>query len=265
MTSTRSSRLETEDEHRRRVLEDAVITLVSRDNCQRHGQTAFDKVLQMRPPSYNGTTDPVILEGWIQTMEKVFRATRCSEEEKHDIGAYYLEGEADNWWTMLHPFAPHACPAKAEKVLRYINRMDPRVQISVMSSKPATFQEGYDIALSIHTTILENEARMRNARPPPQQQFLRRINIEKGGSSRIPPRPVIHEKPTFQQAPVLRNIVEPRKCNRCSKNSHPGVTCEEKLIVCYRCQELGHKSYQCPNLELLDLPRLQHRRIECIA
>ena len=103
MTSTRSSRLETENEHKRRVLEDAVITLASRDNFQRQGQTAFDKVLQVRPPSYNGTTDPVILEGWIRTMEKVFRATRCLEEEKLDIGTYYLEGEVDNWWTMLHP------------------------------------------------------------------------------------------------------------------------------------------------------------------
>ena len=91
MTPTRSSRLETEDEHRRRVLEDAVIALASRDNCQRQGQTAFDKVLQMRPPSYNGTTDPVILEGWIRTMEKVFRASRYPEKEKFDIDTYYRE------------------------------------------------------------------------------------------------------------------------------------------------------------------------------
>ncbi|XP_057546014.1 uncharacterized protein LOC130825005 [Amaranthus tricolor] len=292
MTPTRSSRLETEDEHRRRVLEDAVIALANRDNCQRQGQAAFDKVLQMRPPSYSGTTDPVILEGWIRTMEKVFRAARCPEEEKLDIGAYYLEGEADNWWTMLHPqctadsnfkwsqfleklrerfypaalrwrkqdefmnlfqgnmtiqeytdkftelsrFAPHACPTEAEKVLRYVNRMDPRVQIPVMSSKPATFQEAYDIALSIHTTILENEARMRNAKPPPQH-------------------------------------VDPRKCNRCSKNSHPGVTCEGKPIVCYRCQEQGHKSYECPKRSgvtesgaaRLTSPATQKSRVFCMT
>ncbi|XP_057517922.1 uncharacterized protein LOC130798843 [Amaranthus tricolor] len=283
----------------------------------------------MRPPLYNGTTDLVILEGWIRSMEKVFRASRCPEEEKLDIGTYYLEGEADNWWTMLHPqctanpnfrwpqfleklkerfypaalrwrkqevfmnlsqesmtiqdytdkftelsrFAPHAYPTEAEKVLRYINRMDPRVQIPVMSLKPATFQEAYDIALSIHTTIVENEARMRNVRPPPQQQFLRRINIEKGGSSRIPPRPVIHKKPTFRQAPALRNSVDPRKCNCCSKNLHLEVTCEGKSIVCYICKEPGHKSYECPKrarvtesgAARLSLPATQKSLVYCMT
>ena len=145
-------------------------------------------------------------------------------------------------FTELSRFAPHACPTEAEKVLRYINRMDPRVQIPVMSLKPATFQEAYDIALSIHTTIVENEARMRNVRPPPQQQFLRRINIEKGGSSRIPPRPVIHKKPTFRQAPALRNSVDPRKCNCCSKNLHLEVTCDPEYRGSGRAQNRRSKS-----------------------
>ncbi|XP_057522612.1 uncharacterized protein LOC130802622 [Amaranthus tricolor] len=190
---------------------------------------------------------------WPQFLEKlkerfypaVLRWRKQEEFMNLSQGSMTIQDYTDKF-TELSRFAPHACPTEAQKVLRYINRMDPRVQIPVMNSKLATFQEAYDIALSIHTTILENEARMRNARPSPQQQFLRRINIEKGGSSRIPPRPVIHKKPIFRQEPALRNSVDPRKCNRCSKNSRPGVTCEGKPIVCYRCQEPGHKSYECP-------------------
>ncbi|XP_057543237.1 uncharacterized protein LOC130821465 [Amaranthus tricolor] len=54
-----------------------------------------------RPPAFEGTADPVVLEGWLHEIEKLFDATGCPDAEKVAIGSYYLKKEADNWWGMV--------------------------------------------------------------------------------------------------------------------------------------------------------------------
>ena len=63
----------------------------------RSGMREFKK---LSPPSFEGTTDPMIAEHWITEMEKVFIYMRCPEEEKVDYVMYMLKDRAYGWWQM---------------------------------------------------------------------------------------------------------------------------------------------------------------------
>ncbi|KAK9690534.1 hypothetical protein RND81_09G135400 [Saponaria officinalis] len=103
-----SSQGEETDAVRIRRLEDAILALANHVNQtgqqqqqQQHQQpTIFDRFARYRPPTYDGTCDPVLLEDWIREMEKLFTATQCPESQKIDVASYYLQKEADNWWTI---------------------------------------------------------------------------------------------------------------------------------------------------------------------
>ncbi|CAO2813805.1 unnamed protein product [Amaranthus hypochondriacus] len=94
---------ESKEATRRRLatLENAIITLANKNNQVSKGQSTFDRFDRHRPPKYNGAADPVILEGWLREIEKLFDATSCPPEERVAIRTYYLKFEADNWWSTI--------------------------------------------------------------------------------------------------------------------------------------------------------------------
>ncbi|XP_020249056.1 uncharacterized protein LOC109826435 [Asparagus officinalis] len=63
----------------------------------RSGMGEFKK---LSPPSFVGTTDPMIAEHWITEMEKVFTYMNCPEEENVDYAVYMLKDRAYGWWLM---------------------------------------------------------------------------------------------------------------------------------------------------------------------
>ena len=55
------------------------------------------------PPTYAGEEDPVILEEWIRTFDKLLNAVNCPEEQRVSSAVYYLTKAADDWWSMVGP------------------------------------------------------------------------------------------------------------------------------------------------------------------
>ncbi|KAK9697647.1 hypothetical protein RND81_08G051100 [Saponaria officinalis] len=100
----KQERREAADVARMRRLEDAFIAFANNANQaggqQQQLQAIFDKFARRRPPTYDGLCDPVVLEAWIREMEKLFTATLCPEDQKVGIATYYLQREADNWWSI---------------------------------------------------------------------------------------------------------------------------------------------------------------------
>ncbi|XP_057529844.1 uncharacterized protein LOC130808385 [Amaranthus tricolor] len=86
---------------RLRALENAIIAVANRSTGPAKNQSVFNRFDRHRPPAYEGTADPVVLEGWLREIEKLFDATGCPDAEKVAIGSYYLKKEADNWWDMF--------------------------------------------------------------------------------------------------------------------------------------------------------------------
>jgi hypothetical protein len=50
------------------------------------------------PPEFKGEIDPEKADLWMQGMERIFGAIRCSEESKVVYATYQLRGDAEYWW-----------------------------------------------------------------------------------------------------------------------------------------------------------------------
>ncbi|XP_074374347.1 uncharacterized protein LOC141714744 [Apium graveolens] len=55
---------------------------------------------RLNPPSFDGATDPAIVEKWVQEMEKAFELLGSNDEQKVTVAVYQLQGSAFDWWLM---------------------------------------------------------------------------------------------------------------------------------------------------------------------
>ncbi|KAL6507555.1 hypothetical protein OROGR_023750 [Orobanche gracilis] len=60
-------------------------------------------VIRMRPPQFDGISDPSGWEGWLFEIEKVFEAEDCAEERKVPLAQYFLTKEVATWWQTVKP------------------------------------------------------------------------------------------------------------------------------------------------------------------
>lgn len=90
---------------RRHTLENVIsqlyITMANRSTAPSNGQSVFDLFNCHHLPTFDGTYDPVVLEGWIREMEKLFAATGCPATYMVPIDTYYLKLEANKWWNIV--------------------------------------------------------------------------------------------------------------------------------------------------------------------
>ncbi|XP_019179709.1 PREDICTED: uncharacterized protein LOC109174922 [Ipomoea nil] len=51
-----------------------------------------------KPPTFAGEEDPVILEEWMRTFDKIFSVVGCAKERRVELATFYFCLEADLWW-----------------------------------------------------------------------------------------------------------------------------------------------------------------------
>ncbi|XP_019184852.1 PREDICTED: uncharacterized protein LOC109179828 [Ipomoea nil] len=56
-----------------------------------------------RPPVFVGEEDPVILEEWIRSLDKIFAIVDCPEDRRVELASFYFSHEADLWWVHEGP------------------------------------------------------------------------------------------------------------------------------------------------------------------
>ncbi|XP_019173865.1 PREDICTED: uncharacterized protein LOC109169438 [Ipomoea nil] len=61
------------------------------------------KISEHRPPTFSGDEDPIILEEWIRTFDKVFETVECPEDHRIEAASFYFKHEADLWWVHEGP------------------------------------------------------------------------------------------------------------------------------------------------------------------
>ncbi|XP_051143934.1 uncharacterized protein LOC127260266 [Andrographis paniculata] len=57
----------------------------------------IDAVMRHNPLTYSGSVEPGVLELWVEKMEKIFRVVQVPPDQRANIGAYFLEGRANQW------------------------------------------------------------------------------------------------------------------------------------------------------------------------
>ncbi|MQL83187.1 hypothetical protein Taro_015669 [Colocasia esculenta] len=65
------------------------------------GPSIMERFKRMSPPSFKGESDPLLAESWMREIEKIFRAIRCTEDDKVTLATYMLQERADVWWSSL--------------------------------------------------------------------------------------------------------------------------------------------------------------------
>ncbi|KAK2382792.1 cleavage and polyadenylation specificity factor subunit [Trifolium repens] len=58
----------------------------------------LERVLKNNPQAFNGGHNPDGAQKWLEGMEKIFGAMRCSETQKVTLGTYMLHEDANYWW-----------------------------------------------------------------------------------------------------------------------------------------------------------------------
>ncbi|XP_019103725.1 uncharacterized protein LOC109134437 [Beta vulgaris subsp. vulgaris] len=182
--------------------------------------------------------------GWTQFSAKLKERFYPDELrwQKHEEFLSLTQGNMDiqkytDRFTELSKFAGTVIPTEAERVKRYIKKMNLRVRTLVLCSGVTTFQAAYKMALSVHASLREEEA-------------VKATSVRKPFTS-VAPSPA--KKPRFEssfrggyQGFSSRHGFDPSKCRRCKKPMHPGKDCVGAAIICFYCREAGHKSYECP-------------------
>ncbi|XP_019189819.1 PREDICTED: uncharacterized protein LOC109184207 [Ipomoea nil] len=51
-----------------------------------------------RPLVFAGEEDPVLLEEWIRSLDKIFAVVGCLEDPRVELASFYFSHEADLWW-----------------------------------------------------------------------------------------------------------------------------------------------------------------------
>ena len=58
----------------------------------------FKAFQAVKPPEFQGSTDPTEAQKWLKEIEKAFVLIQVSEEQKTNFASYMLKGEANYWW-----------------------------------------------------------------------------------------------------------------------------------------------------------------------
>lgn len=82
------------------VFDQLAETLATLVNQQPRQQNIVSQFKRLNPPTFDGATDPAIVEMWIQEMEKAFGLLSSNEEQKVTLAVYQLQGSAYDWWLM---------------------------------------------------------------------------------------------------------------------------------------------------------------------
>src|SRR3954470_2694301 len=56
------------------------------------------RFLRLRPTKFSGTTDPMVANDWLRSVNKDFVTVGCTDAEKIRFAAHLLEGPAATWW-----------------------------------------------------------------------------------------------------------------------------------------------------------------------
>ncbi|XP_057954122.1 uncharacterized protein LOC131148441 [Malania oleifera] len=63
-----------------------------------HQGCTIDQFTRLKPLSFEGGTDPIKAEMWMQEMEKILAMLNCTKEQKVLFATFKLTGEVERWW-----------------------------------------------------------------------------------------------------------------------------------------------------------------------
>ena len=71
-----------------------------RQRCERDQGAIvnLERFKKLGPPTFQGTTDPMVVEVWLKQMEKIFVDMGCNDYHRVILASFVLQSKADHWW-----------------------------------------------------------------------------------------------------------------------------------------------------------------------
>ncbi|KAL6550370.1 hypothetical protein OROMI_020858 [Orobanche minor] len=69
----------------------------------RHVNQMIGDISRLRPPTFEGSSEPADIIHWLGHFDKLFDMVQCPEEHKVAVAAYYLSKDAYSWWLSMKP------------------------------------------------------------------------------------------------------------------------------------------------------------------
>lgn len=58
----------------------------------------MEQFIKLKPHKFHGRGDPETAPGWVEELEKTFKVSGCTEEEKITLAVYQLQDNVTDWW-----------------------------------------------------------------------------------------------------------------------------------------------------------------------
>ncbi|XP_074347382.1 uncharacterized protein LOC141686233 [Apium graveolens] len=221
----------------------------------------------LNPPTFDGATDPAIVEMWMQEMEKAFGILGSSEQQKVTLAVYQLQESAYDWWLMekrknktTSNLEENPEPYIWEKFkkaledkyfLRTVRLRKERDFIRLQQGDRTFIEYEAEFAkLAKYASTLTYEVVLNKAlviergleeSEKASDSWNKRRFTQTGGQS-------------FQWGPLKKSHVydniggqgDRERCTRCGKN-HPDKVCRWNTGACFHCGEVGHKILNFPH------------------
>ncbi|KAK9705021.1 hypothetical protein RND81_07G027500 [Saponaria officinalis] len=224
-----------------------------------------------RPSKFDGKGDPIKLEAWVRSFDKIFATLNCPEDLKIAQATHYLTENADIWWTenkdrLMAPrphvdegfFPEHLKRGKRTEfnnlkqgtlsVQEYYNQFQELARFALElvptpESRASRFEQGLDIEIRAalggwnYETILEVYTRASNIERVLNERRALVGEKRKANSGRT-------SNITNSQTSQNTGFGNQSVCRKCG-HSHIGRDCNGRLWVCHYCNKMGHRAPEC--------------------
>ncbi|KAL5578108.1 hypothetical protein UlMin_019807 [Ulmus minor] len=238
-----------------------------------------ERLCKMKPPLFEGTTNPLEAEDWLSTMETILDFMELRDEEKITCAVYVLRKEARYWWDAvktrrvvqamswadfvyefnkkkferLAKLCPYLVPTEEQRVKRMLEMFRPDISLSVEggSDPPTTTTDCVERAYraehrlnqlkEMRNRMFENKRKQNNQGS--NQNRGQQVSQPQGQNKNNKRKGNSQaNRDSRQPAPKKNNATYPT-CEKCGKN-HPGE-CRQGSTACYKCGKEGHFARKC--------------------
>ncbi|XP_073133686.1 uncharacterized protein [Henckelia pumila] len=205
--------------------------------------TVYEQFWKMNPKDFAGTTDPLIAEGWIRSLEVIFRYMQLGDPDRGDLSVAQFVVKFERG---CH-FVPLIGDDEKEKLEHFLVGLRPAIRRDVLMAEPADYASALRRALRSEQTLRDISAEAHGKRPFPHQGHSQQQQHGKK-PYHGPPRQQGQQTPQGRQAQKQAPPKAGEKpiCQVCHR-PHFG-RCLKDAGVCFKCKKPGHISTHCPEL-----------------
>ncbi|KAG6483450.1 hypothetical protein ZIOFF_060097 [Zingiber officinale] len=204
-------------------------------NAHRGGQQdIYVQFRRMDPKDFSGTTDPFVAEGWIRSLEVIFRYMNMVDADRGDLSVAEFVKKFDRG---CH-FVPLIANDAAKKLRHFLDGLRPTIRRDVLLTNPAAYNDAVNGAYRAEQSLKDIEWEMQRKRPQPQQQNKKPYTGPQKGQQ----KPLGNPKQQLRAA--APKTEEKPLCKECNRQHHG--KCMWGTYKCFNCGEEGHKALDCP-------------------